>query len=91
MEEAGVPHSLGMWWLGHLCSYPALLVKSPWSLWGVNKSQVSRRVRKCFYGIDEERGSAWSEHPGERLKTSAFPEANQLEASRGRSASQNWR
>lgn len=66
MEEAGVRHSLGMWWLGHLCSYPALLVKSPWRLQAVNKSQVGRRARKCFYGIDEERGSAWSEHSGER-------------------------
>lgn len=68
MEEAGVRHSLGMWWLGHLCSDPAHVVKSQWSLQGVNKSQVSRRVRKCLYGIDEERGSAWSQHPGERLK-----------------------
>lgn len=64
MEEAGVRHSLGMWWLGHLCSDPALLVKSQWSLQGVSKSQVSRRARKCFHGIDEEWGSAWSEHQG---------------------------
>lgn len=68
MEETGVRHCLGMLLLGHLCSYPALLVKSQWSLQGVNKSQVSRRARNCFYGIEEEKGSAWSEHPGERLK-----------------------
>lgn len=68
MEEAEVRHSLGMWWLGHLCSDPAHVVKSQWSLPGVNRSQVSRRARKCLYGIVEEGGGAWSEHPGERLK-----------------------
>lgn len=87
MEEAGARHSLGMWWLGHLCSYPALLVKSQWHLQGVNKSQVSMRARKCFYGIGEERGSAWSEHPRERLQ----PQLSEKLISRGRSASQTWR
>lgn len=51
MEEAGVRHSLGMWWLVHLCSDPAHVVKSQWSLQGVNKSQVSRGRGSAFMGL----------------------------------------
>lgn len=72
MEEAGVRHSLGMWWLGHLCSYPALLVKSPWRLQAVNKFKWAGEQGSAFMGLMR-KGAVLGQSTQGKDKNFSFP------------------